>query len=105
MSAPAHRYLSLGAGVQSSCLLLLAVRGEIPTFNAAVFADTGWEPTAVYAHVRRLERLAVAVGIPVARVSAGTIRADALDLTHRFASLPASGTLLVVHAVGKRPKP
>ncbi|MEU5673631.1 hypothetical protein ABZ749_25400 [Micromonospora sp. NPDC047753] len=88
MSAPAHRYLSLGAGVQSSCLLLLAVRGEIPTFDAAVFADTGWEPTAVYAHLRRLERLAAMAGIPVVRVSAGNIRADALDPAHRFASMP-----------------
>jgi hypothetical protein len=30
--------------VQSSTLLLLAVQGRIPSFDAAIFADTGWEP-------------------------------------------------------------
>lgn len=85
MSAPTHRYLSLGAGVQSSTLLLLAMRGEIPTFDAAIFADTGWEPAPVYAHLRRLQRLAAPAGIPVVQVSAGNIRRDALDPAHRFA--------------------
>ncbi|MFV2102134.1 hypothetical protein [Micromonospora sp. LOL_024] len=88
MSAPTHRYLSLGAGVQSSTLLLLAARGQIPTFDAAIFADTGWEPAPVYAHLRRLEQLAAEAGIPVVRVAAGDIRRDALDPTHRFASMP-----------------
>ncbi|MEV6931402.1 hypothetical protein AB0M46_43860, partial [Dactylosporangium sp. NPDC051485] len=88
MSAPIHRYLSLGAGVQSSATLLLAARGEIPTFTAAVFADTGWEPAAVYDHLERLERIAADAGIPITRVSAGHIRADALDPKHRFASMP-----------------
>ncbi|GAA3292663.1 hypothetical protein GCM10020218_068000 [Dactylosporangium vinaceum] len=83
-----HRYLSLGAGVQSSAVLLLAARGEIPPFTAAVFADTGWEPSAVYKQLDRLERIAVPAGIPVVRVSAGNIRADALDPAHRFASMP-----------------
>ncbi|GAA3449641.1 hypothetical protein [Dactylosporangium matsuzakiense] len=82
------RYLSLGAGVQSSVVLLLAARGEIPPFDAAVFAVTGWEPTAVYDHLDHLERIAASAGIPVVRVSAGNIRADALDPAHRFASMP-----------------
>ena len=88
MTAPAGRYLSLGAGVQSSCLLLLAAQGRIPRFDAAVFADTGWEPAAVYTQLRRLTQLAEQAGIPLVRVSAGHIRADALDPVHRFASMP-----------------
>ena len=41
--------LSLGAGVQSSCMALMAARGEIgPMPTAAVFADTGDEPASVY---------------------------------------------------------
>ncbi|MET7951044.1 hypothetical protein [Micromonospora sp. NPDC005324] len=88
MNAPTHRYLSLGAGVQSSTVLLLAARGEIPAFDAAIFANTGWEPTGVYAHLRRLEQLAAGSGIPVVRVAAGDIRRDALDPAHRFASMP-----------------
>jgi|AntDryMetagUQ889_1029465.scaffolds.fasta_scaffold13681_2 hypothetical protein len=42
----ALRLLSLGAGVQSSAVLLLACHGAIPRFDAALFADTGWEPPA-----------------------------------------------------------
>ncbi|MEU4626654.1 hypothetical protein AB0G04_42555 [Actinoplanes sp. NPDC023801] len=88
MTHPVARFLSLGAGIQSSALLLLAVQGRIPTFDAAIFSDTGWEPATVYTHLRRLERLASAAGIPVVRVCSGNIRDDALDPQHRFASMP-----------------
>jgi hypothetical protein len=74
--------------VQSSCLLLLSVQGRIPRFDVAVFADTGWEPAAVYTHLDRLARLAAPAGIPIVRVATGNIRADALDPAHRFASMP-----------------
>ena len=46
-----HVILSLGAGVQSTTLALLAARGELPLPEAAVFADTGWESAATYAHL------------------------------------------------------
>jgi hypothetical protein len=85
---PTFRFLSLGAGVQSSALLLLAARGRIRGFDAAIFADTGWEPLAVYRHLHRLTRIADPAGIPVVRVSRGHIRSDALDPAHRFASMP-----------------
>ena len=42
------RVLSLGAGVQSSALLLMSERGELPKLDAAVFADTGDETDATY---------------------------------------------------------
>jgi hypothetical protein len=64
------------------------VQGRIPRFDAAIFADTGWEPSTVYKHLDRLEEIAAAAGIPVVRVSAGNIRADALDPGHPFASMP-----------------
>lgn len=83
------RVLSLGAGVQSTALLLLAAKGVIPKFDAAIFADTGWEPQYVYDHLDRIEReIAAPAGIPILRVSSGNIRSDALDPTHRFASMP-----------------
>lgn len=85
---PALRLLSLGAGVQSTTVLLLACEGEIPRFDVALFADTGWEPRAVYAHLDRLTAHAERHGIPVRRVSAGDIRGDALDPRHRFVSMP-----------------
>jgi hypothetical protein len=83
------RTLSLGAGVQSSTLYLLACEGVIPPFDAAIFADTGWEPAQVYRHLDRLEQHGAQVGgPPIYRVSSGNIRDDALDPAHRFASMP-----------------
>lgn len=40
MSDPTLRVLSLGAGVQSTTLLLLAAEGRIGPLDAAIFADT-----------------------------------------------------------------
>ncbi|MFJ6783579.1 hypothetical protein [Streptomyces yangpuensis] len=89
MENPRYRLLSLGAGVQSSCLLALSAEGILPKIDFAVFADTGWEPQAVYDHLDRLEReVAEPAGIPILRVSSGNIRDDALDPNHRFASMP-----------------
>src|SRR5262245_3280290 len=85
---PALRLLSLGAGVQSTAVLLLACDGVIPPFDRALFADTGWEPSAVYANAARLRDHAARHGIPVRTVRAGDIRADALDANRRFASMP-----------------
>ena len=47
--------LSLGAGVQSSTLALMAARGDIKPPKAAIFADTGWEPAKVYDYLEWLE--------------------------------------------------
>ena len=47
---PVKRILSLGAGVQSTCVLLMSGRGELPKLDCAVFSDTGWEPPEVYEH-------------------------------------------------------
>jgi len=75
------RVLSLGAGVQSSAVLLMADAGELPPIDVAVFADTQAEPAEVYAH---LERLTAAVSIPVVRVTAGDLAAQALSTTARM---------------------
>ncbi|MFE9305985.1 hypothetical protein [Streptomyces sp. NPDC006856] len=70
-------------------MLALSAAGDLPKVDYAIFADTGWEPRAVYAHLDRLEReIAAPAGIPVLRVSTGNIRDDALDPHHRFASMP-----------------
>jgi hypothetical protein len=50
MSEPIH-ILSLGAGVQSSTLAMMAAHGEVPhlpRLTAAIFADTQDEPASVY---------------------------------------------------------
>jgi len=69
--------ISLGAGVQSSAMALMAAYGEIePMPDCAVFADTGWEPPAVYEHLDWLE---AELPFPVYRVTAGNIRADLIE--------------------------
>lgn len=98
----ALRVLSLGAGVQSSRLLLGILEGEFGTPgedapSCAVFADTGWEPRPVYAWLAVLRERAEAAGFPVHVVSAGDLRHDALTTrarreaegkSGRFASMP-----------------
>lgn len=80
--------LNLGAGVQSSVMLLMSCRGELPKLDGAIFADTGWEPSAVYTHLNWLRKQASKAGIPVYVVSNGNIRSDALDEERRWASMP-----------------
>lgn len=72
--------LSLGAGVQSSTVLLMSHVGELPPLDCAIFADTGWESKAVYDHLAWLEQT---VSIPIHRVSAGNIRDDHLGSKER----------------------
>lgn len=85
---PTIRLLSLGAGVQSTALALMAATGELPGLDGAIFADTGWEPARVYRHLDRLEAELAAAGIPLHRVSAGNLRDDSLNPQHRYASVP-----------------
>lgn len=82
------RLLSLGAGVQSTTALLLSIEGTLPKLDGAIFADTGWEPAAVYKHFERISAAAAAAGIPVHRVSKGNLRDDMLSPTSRYASVP-----------------
>jgi len=73
MSEPIH-VISLGAGVQSSTMALMAAHGEIEPMPAcAIFADTGWEPAAVYEWLAWLESQ---LPFPVVRVQKGNIRED-----------------------------
>lgn len=74
------RLLSLGAGVQSTTLALMAAAGDLDRLDGAIFADTRWEPPRVYQHLDRLAAVLDAAGVPLHRVSAGDLRADALDL-------------------------
>ena len=64
---PLLRVLSLGAGVQSTTLALMAAAGDIEAPDCAIFADTGAEPQAVYSH---LEWLTMQLPFPVHRVMA-----------------------------------
>jgi hypothetical protein len=83
--------LSLGAGVQSSTILLLSCKGLLPRIDLAIFADTGWERIATYQHLNWLETEAKAHGIPVIRVSNGDIRNPSTDRLKRFVTMPFYG--------------
>jgi len=73
-----HNFLSLGAGVQSSCLALMAAKGEVgPMPDAAIFADTQAEPASVYEWLDWLEKQ---LPFPVVRVVHGDLEADALEI-------------------------
>ena len=90
------KVLSLGAGVQSTTVLLMSCHGELPKLDAAVFADTKWEPAEVYSHLDWLENEAGKSGIPVYRVSNGDLRKHTLEgfvrgssgKGQRYATLP-----------------
>lgn len=82
------RVLSLGAGVQSTTLLLMSCEGKLPMLDAAIFADTGWEPGQVYEHLDRISAVAADAGVPVLRVSKGNLRKDLVTPGSRFASIP-----------------
>ena len=85
------RALSLGAGVQSTTLALMAAHGEVgPMPDCAIFSDTGWEPRAVYDHLAWLMSPNV-LPFPVHIVRGGDIRADLLRAGSgaRWASIPA----------------
>lgn len=73
--------LNLGAGVQSSCLALMAARGEVtPMPDFAVFADTQAEPTEVYTWLDWLEKQ---LPFPVIRVTRGNLTDDSLKIIYR----------------------
>lgn len=89
------KVISLGAGVQSSALLLMAQEGmfgDIPDY--AIFADTQWEPKSVYEHLSYLESISK---IPIRRCTLGSLRDASLDAERKFASMP----LVTTNQAGK----
>lgn len=69
------RILSLGGGVQSSTLALMAEHGEIEKPDYAIFADTQDEPKSVYEWLDYLEGL---ITYPIVRVTKGKLSEEAL---------------------------
>ncbi len=55
-SGPTLTVISLGGGVQSSVMALMAGEGTLGSLpDCAIFADTHWEPPSVYDHVEWLK--------------------------------------------------
>lgn len=92
MTPCGYTYLSLGAGVQSTCLLVcsnLDLHG-VPRAEVAIFADTQCEPPWVYKQVTALKAWSK---IPVEVVTAGNLAQDIVERHSgkraRFAAIPA----------------
>ena len=82
---PIH-VISLGAGVQSSTMALMAAHGEItPIPKCAIFADTGDEPKEVY---QWLDELTLLLPFPVHRISNGRL-SDHIVNKWDFSQIPA----------------
>lgn len=93
-------FLSLGAGVQSSTLALMAACGEIkPMPDAAIFADTQAEPANVY---KWLDWLETQLPFPVHRVTKGSLTEASLTLRKRTRSegAPYAKSLIPAYVLG-----
>jgi len=85
-------YLSLGAGVQSTAMLIMSALGlrNCPKADCAIFADTGDEPAWVYDHLETLKKWST---IPIHFTAKGHLSQDVADRLSgkkkRFAAIPA----------------
>lgn len=85
------KILSLGAGVQSSCIAMMAAQGEMERPDAMIFSDTGDEPKAVYEWLNEFLKPHIEKsGIPLYIVRNGNLKEDALKSQVR--GLAAEGT-------------
>jgi len=87
-----YTYLSLGAGVQSSAMLVCSNLGryDVPRADVAIFADTGDEPQWVYDYLEILTKWSK---IPIEIAQKGHLSQDLIDRhsgkKKRFACIPA----------------
>ena len=84
-STPTFTVLSLGGGVQSSVMALMATEGAFDRVpDCAIFADTRWEPPSVYDHI---EWLRDRLSFPLYVVDNGrSLREDVKALTNHSGS-------------------
>jgi len=79
--------ISLGVGVQSSTMLLMAAKGELPKVDCAIFADTGYEPKSVYNYLNLLKKI---VKFPIYQVSKGNIKDDIINSIRNNTKFPTA---------------
>jgi hypothetical protein len=79
--------ISLGAGVQSSTMALMAANGELPKPDCAIFADTGNEPKAVYTYLDFLKKV---LPYPIYKVSKGNITEDMINSIKNNTKFPTA---------------
>lgn len=95
------RVLSMGAGVQSTTLALMAAHGEIgPMPDCAIFADTGAEPASVYEQVAWLQSGNV-LPFPIHTVSAGSLKTEIEDAANGLNGMSARPPFFVKSNKGR----
>ncbi|MCK4306580.1 MAG: hypothetical protein KAY24_20220 [Candidatus Eisenbacteria sp.] len=91
-----HNILSLGAGVQSTTLLMMSCNGDLPPLDAVIFVDTGWEMLSTYKHLEWIRQQCNQAEIPLHIIDSANIHTDALrsfvraknENGHRCTSMP-----------------
>lgn len=86
------RVISLGLGVQSTALYLMASMKELPDAEVAIFSDTGKESTATYNYLEYLQKWQKQNnGIRIAVVKEKNLYEDLIYKSNstRFPSIPA----------------
>jgi hypothetical protein len=104
--ATEYNFLSLGAGVQSSCLALMAATGEVgPVPDAAIFADTQAEPASVYKWLDWLdaEIQRSPFPFPVHRVTRGSLTEVSLTIRERVRTVGAPWSKSLIPAFVANP--
>ena len=97
---PTLRILSLGAGVQSSTMALMADQGAFGVKpDAAVFADTGWEPKTVIDHLNYLK---TKLSYPVHITKKGDLDKDILKALSPGGNQFASAPFFTLNEKGKK---
>lgn len=95
------RILNLGAGVQSTTLYLMSVRGELQ-IDCAIFADLGDEPEPVYNHLNWLRSLN---GPKIHTVDGGNLGNDVLNhqnkSSHSTIVIPAWSAASIGNPTGR----
>jgi hypothetical protein len=95
--------ISLGAGVQSSTMALMAAHGEItPMPECAIFADTMSEPQSVYTWLDWLEKQ---LPFPVHRISKGDLGVVATTVRTSKTGSHWSGGQPPIYAIGDSGRP
>ena len=98
---------NLGGGVASTAMFLMALHGDIDAkVDAAIWADTGWEPRSTHETIHKLTEYANKFGVSVYTVKAtlgnGDIRNAMLDPNSQNGQMPMftrnkQGKVMMLH--------
>ena len=91
--------ISLGVGVQSSTMALMSAKGELPKVDCAIFADTGYEPKAVYTYLNYLSNT---LPFPIFKVQKGNIKDDMINSIDNGTRFPTDPFFTQQEITGKK---